>query len=193
MNSTTTQPTLAERETVRDQAKTLRIGGWVGFWLQLFALFVIILSLIFAVTGRGIADESNPGIGLGMFLATVGGLGAAFSVVLSYRFARIGKRLLDPRYAVNTSKSDTLQLLKVALIAGAAGMTVALMGSGITSSVLVAKTISQPPGTTLTEASSAVRALDALVMVANLNGIAAHFIEMLQALWLQQRLEDTAS
>lgn len=186
-------PSPALRDDVREKAKTLRLAGWVGFWLELFALFVIILSLVFAITGRGFSDESNAGIGFGMFLATVGGLGAAFAVVLSYRFARIGKRLLDPRYSVNTSKSDTLQLLRVALVAGLAGLAVSLIGGAVTSSVLVAKTVSQPPGTTLTEASHAVRALDALVMVATLNGIAAHFVELLQSLWLQHRLRESES
>ncbi|MGC9502948.1 DUF3611 family protein [Baaleninema sp.] len=191
MSSTTSpQPEhrLALSQTVRDKAKTLRITGWISFWLQLFATFAIVLSLIFAVTGRGVADESNPGIGMGMFLATLGGVGAAFCVVLSFRFARVGKRLLDPRVDRNPKKSNTVRWLKIGAIVGVVGAIVTLLGAGITASVLVAKTISQPPGTTLTQASHAVRALDALVMVANLNGIAAHFIGTLEAIWLFYRI-----
>jgi len=52
----------------------------------------------------------------------------------------------------------------------------------------VAKTISQPPGTTLTDASEAVRALDVLIMVANLNGVAAHFIGTVTSIWLKYQI-----
>jgi len=170
------------------KAKTLFLAGWISFWLQLVAVIVTCFSLVFTVTGRQISNESNPALGVGIFFAICGIIAGGFTIFLAFRYARIGKRLLNPNPALHPKKSSTVRLLKIGLYVGLGGILLTLIGSGITSTVLVAKTVSQPPGTTLTDPSHAVRALDVFVMVANLNGILAHYLGTVTSLWLLYRI-----
>ena len=50
--------------------------------------------------------------------------------------------------------------------------------------VLVAKSISQPPGVAITDPSRIIRALDVFVAVANVNGIAGNFVGVVTSLGL---------
>lgn len=173
---------------LQEKGKILRLSGLAGVSLQIIAAFVAILSLIFTSTGRGIADDNNPALGIGVTFAIVGLIAAGFGIFFSFRYAQIGKQLLLPTSVAQPKKSDTIQLLRLGLLVGLIGILITLIGSGITASVLIAKTISQPPGTTLTEASEAVRALDVFVLVANLNGLASHYIGSTTCIWLLYRL-----
>lgn len=173
---------------VKNKAKTLRLTGVISCWLQFIAIFVAILSLIFVATGRRIADETHPSIGIGMFFAICGIIAAGVGIIFAFQYLKIGSALLNPNANTHPKKADTVKLLRIGLFIGLGGIFLTLIGAGFTTSLLVAKTISQPPGTTLTEASEAVRALDVFVMVANLNGIAAHFIAILTSLWLLYRV-----
>lgn len=62
------------------------------------------------------------------------------------------------------------------------------LGAGATVGVLVAKSISQPPGVAITNPQKIIRTLDVFVMVANLNGITAHFLGTVASLWLLERV-----
>jgi hypothetical protein len=54
--------------------------------------------------------------------------------------------------------------------------------------VLVAKTVSQPPGVVIVDPNKIVRALDVFVVLANLNLIAAHLIGTAISFWLIDRI-----
>jgi hypothetical protein len=64
------------------------------------------------------------------------------------------------------------------------GILLNLLGGGATLGVLVAKAVSQPPGVAITDPNRIIRGLDVFVMVANINGIAAHFVGNVASLWL---------
>ncbi len=169
---------------IKDQARQMQRVGWIDFWLQAIALFIAVLCLIFAITGRQFAEDANPAIGWGIFFAIFTILSGLVGAFLSVRYAGMGQRLIDPKLTPNPKKSKAVRLLKWGVYVGAIGTLLALIGCGLTSAVLLAKTVSQPPGTTLTDASEAVRAMDVLVLLANLNGIVAHWVGSVAALWL---------
>ncbi|MEB3278965.1 MAG: DUF3611 family protein [Lyngbya sp.] len=174
--------------TLKKKAFNLRLTGWSCFWLQVVGVLVSGISLLFVITGRQISAQTNPAMGWGIFFAVCGILGAGASIILAFLYARVGQRLRKADTTQPPPKSNLIRLVNLGLMIGLGGMLVTLMGSGLTAAVLVAKTISQPPGTTLTDASEAVRALDVLIMVANLNGVAAHFIGTVTSIWLKYRV-----
>jgi len=85
-------------------------------------------------------------------------------------------------------KADTIQLLRLGVIVGLVGILLFLLGAGATLGVLVAKSVSQPPGVAITDPNRIVRALDVFVAVANVNGIAAHFVGTVSAIFLLERI-----
>jgi hypothetical protein len=81
-----------------------------------------------------------------------------------------------------------VKLLRLGVIIGFVGMLIALIGAGTSIGVLVAKTVSQPPGMAITDPNRIVRALDVFVVLANLNLIAAHLVGTVTSLWLLDRI-----
>lgn len=142
------------------------------------------IALLFAISGRNFANEANPALGVGIFWAACGLLALLFSVFLSFRYTRIAKRLANPNSAVHPSKADTVQVLRIALITGLVGILLCLLGGGASMGVLVAKSVSQPPGVAITDPYKIIRALDVFVVLANFNGIAGHFVDLVAALGL---------
>jgi hypothetical protein len=61
-------------------------------------------------------------------------------------------------------------------IAGLVGMLLTILGGGATLGVLLAKSIAQPQGVAIYDPNRIIRSLDIFVAMANMNGIAAHFI-----------------
>ncbi len=158
--------------------------GWIAFWLELGLAVSAGLTLLFSISGRNFADETNRGIGIGIFWAIAGLLALCFSVFLSFRYTRIGKRLASPNPVQQPSKADTMQLLRLAAIVGLVGIFLCLLGGGATLGVMIAKSVSQPPGVAITDANKIVRALDVFVAVANVNVLTGHFVGILAALGL---------
>lgn len=158
--------------------------GWIVFWIELGLAIAAGLALLFSISGRNFADETNPGIGVGIFWGIAGLLALCFSVFLAFRYTRIGKRLANPNQLIHPSKSDTMQLLRFAVIIGLVGIFLCLLGGGATLGVMVAKSVSQPPGVAITDPNNIIRALDVFVAVANINILAGHFVGVLAALGL---------
>ncbi|MDZ8051336.1 MAG: DUF3611 family protein [Aulosira sp. ZfuVER01] len=169
-------------------ANTIYITGWITFWVQLGLAVVSGLALLFAASGRGFADQPNAGIGVGMFWAAFGILVLLFTIYWDFRYTRIGKRLRNVNPALHPSKADTVKVIRLGIIAALIGILLTLLGAGSTVGVLVAKSISQPPGVAITDPYKIIRALDVFVAVANINGIAAHFVGTVSSLWLLERV-----
>ena len=53
--------------------------------------------------------------------------------------------------------------------------------------MLIAKTVSQPPGMAITNPNRIVRALDVFVVLANINLITAHFVGAAISMWLLEK------
>ncbi|MBW4649345.1 MAG: DUF3611 family protein [Kastovskya adunca ATA6-11-RM4] len=174
---------------LEDIAEKLRLTGWIAFWVQLGLAVASGLSLLYAQIGIGFAAEESPGLGIGIFWAVCGILALAFAVYLAFRYTRIARLLRSPLSQVRPSKAETTKLVRLGLIVGLVGIFLNLLGASFTLSVLVAKTVSQPPGVAITDPYKIVRTLDVFVAVANVNGIGAHFFGTIASLWLFDRVK----
>jgi len=167
-----------------------RALGWLAFWVELAFTLGSGLVLIFAMSGRNFSTELNTGISIGIFWACCAVFALLVNIFFAYRYTRIAKGLANPNKEFTPSKSDTLKMLRWAVIVSLVGILLGILGAGSTVGVLVAKSVSQPPGVAITDANRIIRALDVFVVVANLNGIAAHFVGLVTSLgllnWLEQ-------
>jgi hypothetical protein len=163
--------------TIEGIATTFRITGWIDFWLQLALVVVCSFTLLFAISGRNFSTETNSGIGVGIFWAVCGLLTLCFSAFLAFRYTRIAKGLHNPNTDLRPKKADTVQLLRLGVIVGLVGILLFILGA-----------VSQPPGVAITDPNRIVRALDVFVAVANVNGIAAHFVGTVSAIFLLERI-----
>lgn len=163
-------------ETKHKVGSIFRLVGWIAFWIELGLAVASALALLFAISGRNFSTESNAGLGFGIFWAVCGLVALLFNVFLAFRYTRLGKRLLSPNLSLHPSKADTMKVLELGAIVSLVGIFLSLLGAGATVGVLVAKSVSQPPGVAITDPYKIIRALDVFVEVANINGIAAHFV-----------------
>lgn len=158
-------------------ANVLRYAGWGVLWVQLALAGAAGLCIVLAISGRSIAEGNNtPGIGIGIFWAGCSILAVLGGIYLAFRWTRFARRLrhLDP--TVHPAKADVLKVLRWSIILGFVGMLLAILGEGATLGVLLAKSISQPQGVAIYNPERIIRSLDIFVAMANINGIAAHFI-----------------
>ena len=164
--------------------------GWIGFVGQLGLAFVAVLALLFAASGRNVNPDREAGIGVGIFWSLLSLLVLCPAIVFAFRYTRIAKALFrDPDAHWHPRKADTLQLLRLAVYIGFIGMLLAIVGAGtVIVGVMVAKTVSQPPGIAITDPNKIVRALDVFVGLANIALIAAHFVGTVTSLWLLDRI-----
>ncbi|MDJ0534333.1 MAG: DUF3611 family protein [Xenococcaceae cyanobacterium MO_207.B15] len=171
-------------------AHTFSWYGWLSLWIQLGLAFASIVILLFAASGRKFSpDASTTGIGIGIFWSVCSFLVLWVTIFFAFRYTRIAKGLLrEPDTHLHPRKSDTVQLLRFAVIVGFVGILLGLVGAGSSLGVLIAKTISQPPGMAITHPDRIVRALDVFVVVANFNLITAHFVGAATSMWLLEKL-----
>jgi len=172
-------------------ANILKYAGWGAFWVQLALAAVASLCVIFAISGRNVSEaETTPGMGIGIFWAVCSILALFAGVYFAFRWTRFARRLrqLDP--AVHPARADVLRLLRWGVILGFVGMLFAILGEGATLGILLAKSISQPQGVAVYNPERIIRSLDVFVAMANVNGIAGHFIGAAASLglfnWLHQ-------
>lgn len=174
---------------IRKIANTFRLYGWIGFWLQLTMAFVSGLALVFATFGRNFSPDTYPGVGIGIFWAVCGVILLVIGIVFDFRYVRIAKGLLhEPEAVVHPRKAETIRFLRLGAFLGFMGMLLSLIGSGAGVGILVAKTVSQPPGVAIVDPNKIVRALDVFVVLANFNLIAAHLVGTVTSFWLLDRV-----
>lgn len=190
-------------------AKILSITGWLSFVIQIGLAAASGLMLTFAISGRNFTQATRPisriplprvrldaareavtpGMGVGIFWAGCGLLVLLFGIYLAFRQIRYAKRLRHSNPALHPSKIKVLKILKLGVIVGLVGLLLTILGGGATLSVLLAKSIAQPQGVAIYDPARIIRSLDILVAMANMNGIAAHFVGLVTSLglfkWLQ--------
>jgi hypothetical protein len=169
-------------------ANTIRLTGWITLWIQLALALVSGLTLLFAATGREVTTQPNPGLGIGTFWAVFGILILLFSVFWDFRYTRIGRRLDNRNPSLHPSKADTTRAIRLGIMVGLVGMLITILGAGTSVSGLLAKAVSQPPGVAITDPNKIIRALDVFIVVANINGIAAHFVGTVASIWLLEKV-----
>ena len=170
-------------------ARTFRALGWLSLWVQLGLAFASILILLFAASGRKFSPDTNTGIGIGIFWSACSFLALCVNIFVAFRYTRIAKGLLrEPDAHLHPRKADTIQLLRLGVMVGLVGIFLGLIGAGSSLGMLIAKTVSQPPGMAITNPDRIVRALDVFVVLANFNLITAHFANVASSMWLLEKL-----
>jgi hypothetical protein len=180
----------------------LKFAGWIGFWLQLALAGASILMLLFAISGRNfnraagfipgigataaVSQPTTPGLGIGIFWGICGILTLLVSVYIFFCLTRFARRLCNPN--LHVKKADILEVLRLGVIVSLVGMLLTILGGGATLGVLLAKAIAQPQGVAIYDPSRIIRSLDIFVAMANMNGIAAHFIGTVTTLGLYRWL-----
>ena len=66
------------------------------------------------------------------------------------------------------------------------GVMLSFVGVALSITLLIAKTVSQPPGIAITDPSKIIRALDVFVLLMSFLLLLAHFIGAAIAMWLQR-------
>ncbi len=178
----TTPPITAN--VVRGLAKNLRLFGWVEFWLQaVFAVFTALL-LEFATSGRAFSPGAS-GFGDAIYWGADGFLLLLLAVFLAFYYTRAARKIgLKPDSYLSKRGLITFWFLLAGLFTSLLGVLVSFVGVALSISLLIAKTVSQPPGIAITDPSKIIRALDVFILLVNCNLLLAHFIGAGIALWL---------
>jgi hypothetical protein len=158
--------------------------------------------LLFAISGRNFSQTlppvsnapgvsavnstlvATPGINISIFWAVCGIVALLFSVYLAFRITRFAGRLFNQNPALHPKKADVIQLLRIGVITSLVGMLLTILGGGSGVGVLLEKSIAQPQGVAIYDPNRIIRSLDIFAAMANMTGIAAHFIGTLTYLGL---------
>ena len=182
-------------------ATALRLVGWASFWLELVLAAASGLVLAFAISGRnftqlsapspggGVAQGVTPSLGIGIFWATCGLAVLLFNLYLAFRYTRFARRLRNSNPTVPPKKADVMQVLRLGVIVGLVGLAVSILGGGASLGMLLSKSISQPQGVAIYDPSRIIRSVDVFVAMANMNGIAGHFVATIAALGLHSGID----
>jgi hypothetical protein len=171
-------------------AQIFRRTGWISFWAQLVLTVVSSIILLFAAgVSRTATAANNPGTGAGVTFTLGGIFVLLFSLYWTlFRYVAIGRKLRGSA-AERPKKSETIQALRIGLIASLVGTLLAIMGAEATVGALVAKAFSQGVGFSINlDPSKFIQPLDIFVVQASINVILAQFIGISAALWLLNRM-----
>lgn len=169
-------------------AKKIRLTSWLSFWAQIGFGMVSVVSILFAWTGQELSEYELFGIGVSLFLAASGVFVLIFNLFITFRYTRLARRLRSFKPNLRPSKTDTVKLLRLGLITALIGISISLLGAGAGLGVQLSKAVSQPPGLDITDPFDLIRALDVLVVLANVDSIAAHFVSLITSLWLIEQV-----
>jgi cytochrome b561 len=166
-------------------AKNLRFFGRIAFWLQLVLALICGVLLEFATSGRAFSPAAAGGFGDALYWGVVAFLLLWLAILLAFYCTRSARKILArPDYYLNKIGVTSFWFLLVSLFIGLLGVVVAFIGVALSISLLIVKTVSQPPGIAITDPAKIVRALDVFILIVNFDLLVAHFIGMGTALWL---------
>jgi cytochrome b561 len=168
----------------RDLARIMRLLGWLGFWIQFVFAFLSALLLQFATSGRALSavtagfDDAIywSGCALGLLLLTC--------ALAFYYTGRAKKLALAPERYLSKNGGSGFWFLNVGATFSFIGVLLSFVGVALSIILLVAKTVSQPPGIAITDPSKIIRALDVFVLLMSFLLLMAHFIGVGISMWL---------
>ena len=158
-------------------ADTFRTVSRFSFWIQLVLGAISVITLLLAIFSRNLSVQTNnAGIGLGIFLASVGILLLCFRVYWAFRYRRLAKRLQSSNREVHPRKEEIIQVLQIGLIVSFVGVLLAFLASELSIVVVLAKALAEPQRIAVYNRQNVIRSLDIFVVLANINMIGAHFV-----------------
>ncbi|MGA7386194.1 MAG: DUF3611 family protein [Methylocella sp.] len=165
-------------------AKNLRLFGWIGFWLQLVLSFISALLLAFATTGRAFSP-GTAWFGDALYWAGYGFLLSCFAVLLAFFYTRAARKVvLRPDSYFSPENRVAFWFLGTGVLTGLLGVFISFTGVALSISLLIAKTVSIPPGIMMMDPTQVIRAIDVFALMLNFNLLVAHSIGTGIALWL---------
>ncbi|WP_341730580.1 DUF3611 family protein [Microcoleus sp. EPA2] len=176
-------------------AFALRTAGWTCFWAQAVLGVVAGLILLLAVpsalsSSASATSQTSAGTGGGVLLAVCGLLALGYSAYRAFRFTRLSKELRSPASGVRPKRAQTIQEVRLTLMSNLSGMLLTLLGAEAIGGTLFVKSISQPQvlfGAAV-DFSRFIQPLDIFVVLANIHATLAHFVGIVGALWLLDRI-----
>jgi cytochrome b561 len=175
-------PTLAK--AILRLVKNLHRLGWIAFWVQFTLAIISLLLLLFATSGQVISPNVGR-LSSGIFWAIFGFAILCLTTILFFYYTRSARKInAKPDFYINPKKKSSPWFLKLSYKASLIGMLIGFIGVGISISLLIAKTISQPPGIAITDPRKIVRALDVFILLINFDLLIAHFIGAVISIWV---------
>jgi cytochrome b561 len=165
-------------------AKTLRLLGWTGFWTQFVLAFVSALLLAIATTGHAFSPGSS-WFGDALYFAYFGFVLSCFTVLLAFYYTRAARTIVSrPESYFKQENMAAFWFLGTGMLIGLLGILISFTGVALSISLLIAKTVSIPPGIMMMDPTQVIRAIDVFALMVNFNLLVAHFIGTGITLWL---------
>ena len=174
--------------TIQKVSKNLQRWGFWSFWLQLVLGVISTVILLFSTPALFESKENIQGIQFGIFSAFVSIFLLIASLVISFRYKKIGKKLKNRDPAMRPKKSETIKLIRFGLIFNLVGMLFAIFGAEALVGLTLGKIINLPQQSVTADPSQYVNSSDLLIIQANTNTIAAHFAGVVTDLILVNRI-----
>jgi cytochrome b561 len=165
-------------------AKNLRRLGWIAFWIQFTLAIISVLLLLFATSGQVISPNMGR-LSSGLLWDSYGFAILCLTTILFFYYTRSAQKIAaKPDSYINPKKNLFPWFLKLSYKISLIGMLIGFIGVGISIALLIAKTVSQPPGIAITDPRRIVRALDVFILLINFDLLIAHFIGAVISIWV---------
>ena len=150
--------------------------GWVSWWSQVILSTVSGVTLLFANSVTGTISTFSL---VGRALA-IGGLGCSVASTLwALGYARLARNVGKKGLAADDAASRTLGRVGFGMTLNLFGMALCLLGAEAIVGTLAAKALTQSSGLVVGAGTNPIQALDVLIVQANTNTIASHFVSLL--------------
>lgn len=164
--------------------KNLRVFGLIAFWIQLGLAIISALLLLFATSGQTVSPNMAR-FSSGTLWGSLDFALLCLTIILFFFYPRSARKIaLKPERYINMKKEPTPWSLRLSLKISLVGIIAGFAGLGVSIALLIAKTVSQPPGIAITDPSKIVRALDVFIVLINFNLLVAHFIGGAISTWI---------
>jgi hypothetical protein len=121
----------------------------------------------------------------GLLWASYGFAILCLTTILFFYYTRSAQKIAaKPDSYINPKKNLFPWFLKLSYKISLIGMLIGFIGVGISIALLIAKTVSQPPGIAITDPRRIVRALDVFILLINFDLLIAHFIGAVISIWV---------
>jgi cytochrome b561 len=166
-------------------AGQMRLLGWIKFWIQFVLAFLSALLLQFATSGRALSAV-QAGIGDAIYWSGCALALLFVTCALAYHYTRRASKIaLAPERYLGGKRGSGLWFLHAGMTLGFLGVFLSFIGVALSISLLIAKTVSQPPGIAITDPTKIIRALDVFVLLMSFLLLLAHFIGVGISVWLR--------